>query len=248
MGVLVIHKLKALLNELTKISHKWLVFGCVITIQHNGALVRIQYIIDACTKELLLHIGFPLQIDIILGIHIICQAKNLRMHDTLKKTPYSLMFGQFNRVPILDLPFDRNLLLELKTETDLERLLKSDTVWTDPASGVSATPLVDLTVEDEDEVQNIENEDNEPPFQDSVFDPDEPVYHDSYRDDDNFYPDQDNTDTIDSNAGGFFRDENNTDTRDSNTQSIPMSLSSQPLSQGSPCKGIRIFARYLFLC
>ena len=90
-----------------------------------------------------------------LGIHIICHAKNLRKHRITDKVPYEVLFGQFNRVPLLQLPFEPKLLRALKTETDLERLLKANDPWTD-AIKPSTESLVDLTIdqnkaEDEDE-------------------------------------------------------------------------------------------------
>ena len=140
------------------------------------------------------------------------------------------MFGQFNRVPILDLPFNRNLLLQLKTETDLERLPNSDIVWTDPEIGVQPTGLVDLTVVDNDEIMTDE---------DGLSNTE--IYKNSEEIDlnskdgnliDNTYCNH--TDSFDSNAGGFIREEdsdvvynavgNNTD-----VDSIPWSLNSQSL-------------------
>jgi hypothetical protein len=65
------------------------------------------------------------------------------------------MYGQLNRVPLANLPLDKNLLLQLKTETDLERLLKSNMVWTDPEAKAAAPALVDLTVDTDDSNMNL---------------------------------------------------------------------------------------------
>jgi hypothetical protein len=198
-------------------------------------------------------------------MHIVCQAKNNRQHNTLKKTPYSLMFGQFNRVPILDLPFNSNLLLQLKTETDLERLLNADIVWTDPEVGVPPTQLVDLTVVDNAVICIDEDGSSNTQINDNGFDSNVGGNLNIGKEDDNiantdFY----HTDSFDSNAGGFIRQEDSyiidntefhhTNSFDSNAggfirqeaneidhheDSIPLSLDSQ--SGPGKCKCLHEF-------
>ena len=174
------------------------------------------------------------------------------------------MFGQFNRVPILDLPFNSNLLLQLKTETDLERLLNADIVWTDPEVGVPPTQLVDLTVVDnavicidEDGSCNTEINDNE--FNSNAGGNINIGKEDDHIANTDFY----HTDSFDSNAGGFIRQEdsnidntelNHTNSFDSNAggfirqeaneidhheDSIPLSLDSQ--SGPGKCKCLHEF-------
>ena len=177
-----------------------------------------------------------------LGIHIICHAKNLRKHRITDKVPYEVLFGQFNRVPLLQLPFEPKLLRALKTETDLERLLKANDPWTD-AIKPSTESLVDLTVDqnkakDEDEDENVVISQQFIPitalYEGNPFIP---------------YANQTDTHTNDSNAGGFIRPKENmttdTNTNDSqaggffrpkddlspiviNDDSLPLSLCSQP--------------------
>ena len=148
------------------------------------------------------------------------------------------MYGQLSRVPLANLPLDKNLLLQLKSETDLERLLKSNTVWTDPETKVAASALVDLTVDTEDSNLNFIDALPEPivstnnecrhlhdmdvmdtyDAEGGTFNQDEETVHSYDSQAGGFIRDEDTVHSYDSQAGGFFRDE----------ESVPLSLNSQP--------------------
>jgi len=58
-----------------------------------------------------------------VGIFAAAMAKNMRVNKTTGSAPYTLLYGQTQRIGSSKLPFDKKLLAELKTEADLEKLI-----------------------------------------------------------------------------------------------------------------------------
>ena len=85
-----------------------------------------------------------------VGIFKVDNDKNNRWHRTIKSTPYQLIFGQKQRVDMRDLPMDKQVLQDLKTEVELEQLL-----------GFKSTTEMEVRLGEEDLGVEEEDEDDE---------------------------------------------------------------------------------------